>query len=368
MSTEIKPVLVALSGGVDSSVAAAMLVEQGIPVVGAYMKNWINEVEVVGNCPWQQDVDDARAVAEALGIEFRIVNLMAEYKDRVVAYLLAGYREGITPNPDVMCNREIKFGAFLDYAMTHGFSAVATGHYARNRPLEDGSWEIRSGLDPNKDQTYFLALMNQHQVAHARFPIGGTTKPHVRELAREFKLPNAEKKDSQGICFIGEVKMADFLEAYLEDEPGPIVNQAGERLGAHRGLHYYTLGQRKGIGVASNTFKEAFVVVEKRKEANELVIAFDRPDTPRLYAQDCVISHFSFTNKPVNEARELLARPRYRAPSTRVRFEPIGDEKARVYFHEPQRALACGQVFALYEEDVLLGGGIFTSIEYEPAR
>ncbi|MFT7514095.1 MAG: tRNA-specific 2-thiouridylase [Candidatus Omnitrophota bacterium] len=364
MSTEGNPVLVAMSGGVDSSVAAAMLVEQGVPVVGAYMKNWINEIEVVGHCPWMQDVEDARAVADTLGIEFRIVNLMEEYKDRVVEYLLAGYQEGVTPNPDVMCNREIKFGVFLDYALEHGFSAVATGHYAQNRPLDDGSWEISSGLDPNKDQTYFLALMRQHQVAHARFPIGGITKPHVRELALKYKLPNATKKDSQGICFIGEVKMSDFLEAYLKDEPGAIVDQAGKRLGSHRGLHYYTLGQRKGIGVASNTFKEAFVVVEKRKTSNELVIAFDRPDTPGLYAQHCVVSSLSFTNKPVTEMRELLARPRYRAPSTPVRFEPIGDDQAKVFFHEPQRALACGQIFALYDEEVLLGGGVFSSITY----
>lgn len=357
-------ILVAMSGGVDSSVAAARLVEQGHEVVGAYMKNWINEIEVVGHCPWMEDVEDARRVADQLGIEFRIVNLMTEYKDRVVEYLLAGYREGVTPNPDVMCNREIKFGVFLDYALECGFNKVATGHYARTVDRGDCGTDILTGSDPNKDQTYFLALMNQHQAAHAAFPIGHLLKKQVREEAERFSLPNAGKKDSQGICFIGEVKMSDFLEAYIEDQPGDIVNQDGKVLGQHRGLHYYTLGQRRGIGVASNTYKENYVVVEKRQSENELVVAFDREDTPKLYAGEAMVSHMSFVNHVVDEECEILARPRYRAPSTPITYTPLSGELARVRFHEPQRALACGQICAIYDGENLLGGGIFSEICY----
>lgn len=360
-----KNILVAMSGGVDSSVAAALLKSQGYQVTGAYMKNWINEINVIGDCPWQQDVEDARAVAETLGIPFEIVNLMDEYKERVVSYLLKGYEDGVTPNPDVMCNREIKFGVFRDWARSQGFDAVATGHYARSRGLADGSREILTGRDPNKDQTYFLAMMRPEQVQDARFPIGELLKPEVREAARRFKLPNAEKKDSQGICFIGEVKMSDFLQAYLPDEPGDIVGLDGKVLGRHRGLHYFTLGQRKGIGVASNTYKKNYVVVEKRKETRELVVGFDEPDTPKLHAASCLLSQMSFTGKPVDAPRDMLARARYRAPSVPVRVEPLPDNRARVLWSEPQRALARGQICALYDGEVLRGGGVYAEIHHD---
>ena len=209
-----------MSGGVDSSVAALVLQRQGVPIVGAYMKNWINEDEIIGHCPWQQDIDDARAVCDRLGIEFRVVNLMQEYRERVVAYLLDGYAQGLTPNPDIMCNREIKFGVFRSYARDHGFAAVATGHYAQRIPIKNQNPEIENpcyalheGADKNKDQSYFLALLSQAQLADARFPIGHLPKPELRALARDAGLSTADKKDSQGICFIGEVKMSDFLRA-----------------------------------------------------------------------------------------------------------------------------------------------------------
>jgi len=244
-------ILVGLSGGVDSSVAAALLLEQGHEVVGGYMKNWINEEGLPGDCPWERDLEDAHAVAQTLGIEFRVIDLIDQYRQRIVDYLLEGYRDGITPNPDVMCNREMKFGVFLDYALEQGFAGVGTGHYARARNRPDDSAVILRGADPNKDQSYFLAMMTQRQVKHAFFPAGEMLKPEVRDAARRFGLPTAEKKDSQGICFIGNIKMTDFLRHYVPDSPGEIVDLEGRVMGQHEGLHLYTLGQRKGHGVAS---------------------------------------------------------------------------------------------------------------------
>lgn len=357
-------VLTALSGGVDSSVAAALLHARGTLTTGAYMKNWINEINVIGECPWEEDVKDARAVAEKIGIPFEIVNLMEDYKTRIVDYLLKGYSEGITPNPDVMCNREIKFGVFLDYALEQGFDAVATGHYAQNRLNADGTWDLLEGADPNKDQSYFLALMQQAQIARARFPIGHLLKPEVRDQARAFHLPTAHKKDSQGICFIGQVKMSDFLAMYMPKEPGPIVDTTGKVLGQHEGLHYFTLGQRKGLRVPSNTFGEHYVVVEKQKTTKALVIAFDRPDSPQLYAKACTISNISRCNRPLDTPARILARPRYRAPATPIQFLPEGKERARIEWEIPQRALAPGQICALYDGPVVLGGGIFEEIFY----
>ena len=357
-------VLAAMSGGVDSSVAAAVLIREGHEVVGAYMKNWINEENILGDCPWQQDIEDARAVCDHLGIEFRVVNLMDEYRERVVKYLLEGYQSGVTPNPDVMCNREMKFGVFLDYALENGFEAVATGHYAQRRDNADGTVDILRGADPNKNQTYFLALLDQRQARRAMFPIGNLLKPELRKRADELGLPNAGKKDSQGICFIGQVKMSDFLSAFVPDSPGTIVNLEGEVLGEHRGLHLFTLGQRKGIGVPSNTFGEAYVVVEKRGGSNELVVAFDREDTPRLYASRCQISGLSFVNSQPEPGATLLAQPRYRTPAVAAKYLPDGEGGAELVFEDPQRALTPGQICALYDGEVLLGGAVFQTIHH----
>jgi tRNA-specific 2-thiouridylase len=326
------------------------------------MKNWINEENVVGDCPWQQDITDARTVADGLGIPFRVVNLMREYRTRVVEYLLKGYQMGITPNPDVMCNREMKFGVFLDWAISEGFDAIATGHYARRAQQSDGSWDILEGADKSKDQSYFLALLQQHQIASARFPVGELRKSEVRKLATKFDLATAGKKDSQGICFIGEVKMSDFLRAFVPDNPGPIRNRQGTLVGHHKGLHLYTLGQRRGVGAPSNTPYEAYVVVEKRFESNELIVAFDRPDTEGLYSRRCRIGNLSFTNKPFRRSERLSGRPRYRAPATQARFEMIEDKSAILEFDAPQRALTPGQICALYDGDRLLGGAVFEEI------
>jgi tRNA-specific 2-thiouridylase len=355
-------ILAAMSGGVDSSVATALLVRAGHEVTGAYMKNWINEENILGHCPWQEDIEDARAVADQLGIEFHVVNLMRDYRERVVKYLLEGYQEGVTPNPDVMCNREMKFGVLWDWARDHGFEAIATGHYARKTEDDLG---IRRGADPNKDQSYFLAMMRPEQARIARFPIGHLLKPELRALAREFGLKTAEKKDSQGICFIGEVKMEDFLRAFVPDRPGPIVDLQGKVLGEHKGLHLFTLGQRKGIGVASPLHKQAYVVVAKRPERNELVIAIENPDTPLLWARRCIISSLSAVTTPLDTPCQLEAQPRYRCPAGRAEFTPLGDGRAELVFEQPQRALTPGQICALYDGDRLLGGSVFEQIVHE---
>ena len=355
-------VLVAMSGGVDSSVAALLLHREGLPIEGAYMKNWINDENIVGDCPWQQDIEDARAVAEALPIPFRVVNLMREYRARVVEYLLKGYQTGITPNPDAICNREMKFGVFLELAKAAGFQAVASGHYARRLRQTDGSWEILEGVDKSKDQSYFLALLQQHQIAAARFPVGELQKADVRKVASTFNLVTAQKKDSQGICFIGEVKMRDFLQNFVPNNPGPIRTRQGRNLGQHKGLHLYTLGQRKGVGVPSNTRNEAYVVVEKRFDSNELIVAFDRLDTEGLYARRCRVGSLSFTNRRLPERAQIAAKPRYRAKAAPVSFEAIGENSAIVEFDQPQRALTPGQICALYDGEQLLGGGVFEEI------
>jgi tRNA-specific 2-thiouridylase len=358
--------LVALSGGVDSSVAALLLKEQGHDVVCAYMKNWINEDNVIGHCPWLQDIEDARAVCDRLGLEFRVVNLMREYRSLVVDYLLDGYTRGLTPNPDVMCNSRVKFGVFAAYARAEGFQGLATGHYARRvensqlSALSSQRFRLLEGADKNKDQSYFLALLNQEQLAFARFPIGDLPKPELRALAARAGLPTATKKDSQGICFIGEVKMADFLRAYVPEQPGPIVRATdGRALGEHRGLHYFTIGQRKGIGIPSNTDNQAYVVVGKRAADNALLVAFDGPEAPGLWTTECRVHSLSWIGAPISTPTTLECRVRYRDPRVPVEFTPHGDGTGTLRFSAPQRALASGQILALYRGEELLGGGVF---------
>lgn len=358
-------ILAALSGGVDSAVAALLLHEQGHEVVGAYMRTWMHEEgkAVFADCPWERDMEDARAVAAKLGIPFQVLNLIEDYRTRVVEYLVSGYASGRTPNPDCMCNREIKFGVLEDQATRLGCTLVATGHYVRRRENADGSMDILTGTDPNKDQSYFLAMVRQESLRRALFPVGDLLKPRVRELARNAGLPNADRKDSQGICFLGRVPINTFLDQYIPEAPGPIVNPAGRELGIHRGLHRYTLGQRHGIGVPSNKDNKAYVVVGKDLARNALVVAFDEPEAPGLWGREFRLRDLHWTNQvPAGFAPQTISvRPRYRDPAmvATLEIESTDLSRGKLVFAQPQRALASGQIAALYAGEVLLGGGVY---------
>lgn len=355
-------VLVALSGGVDSAVAALLLKREGHDVHAAYMRTWMNEEggKFFGECPWEDDVANARAVAEKLDIPFKLVDLIADYREHIVSYLVEGYRSGLTPNPDMLCNREMKFGVFARKAFADGFDYVATGHYARRRDNADGTADILCGNDPNKDQTYFLALLRQEQAKRALFPVGHLQKPELRQLAEEAGLPNAKRKDSQGICFIGKIRINDFLEQYIPQKPGKIVNTAGKVLGEHKGLFHYTIGQRRGINVPSNTDNEYYVVVAKRFAENELVVAFDHPETAgTLYTMESWVNNLSWVNRPITEKCEILARVRYRDASTPIVFTPDENGGAHIAYKHMQRGIASGQIIAFYDGETLLGGGVY---------
>lgn len=351
--------LVALSGGVDSAVAAWLLKDQGHVVEGVYMRTWMNESDKVfaADCPWEADRESARAVAEHLGIPFRVINMIDVYKEKVVSYLVDGYGEGLTPNPDIMCNKEVKFGALLQYAKEEGFDALATGHYVRQEVLDDHCI-LLEGLDAAKDQSYFLAMVNPRVLAKVRFPIGHLQKSEVRLIAKKEGLPNADRKDSQGICFLGKVSIQDFLDHYLPIEPGPIMNLEGKILGTHKGLHRYTIGQRKGIGIPSNTDFENYVVVQKDVASQTLIVAFDHPGTPHLYTQDATLMNFNWFQEPLKEGVEVLARVRYRDPLVRATVHWEAEDRMHLHFLEPQRGLAAGQILAFYRDQKLLGGAV----------
>ncbi len=358
-----KKILVALSGGVDSAVALALLKQQGEDVSAAYMKTWMNEegIDVFGDCPWHQDIVDCQKVCEHLGVKFEAVDFIKEYHEEIVEYLVEGYRLGRTPNPDVMCNRRMKFGKFLEYARKNGFDTVATGHYCSLRENPDGSRDLQMGADPSKDQSYFLAMITQEQLQAAAFPIGSMLKSQVREFARMEGLANSEKKDSQGICFLGKIKIQDFLKHYIPESEGDIVNKSGKILGKHKGLFNYTLGQRKGIGVPSNTDNKRYVVIAKDFQTNRLIIDFDSPTSPDLYKTFADVVEINWINKPIKEQRQLYARVRYRDDLVKVLFTPTDENSARVEFEIPQRAIAAGQVMAIHDADqtTVLGGAFF---------
>ena len=355
-----EPILVALSGGVDSAVSAALLKAQGYDVSGVYVRTWEHEEDILGECPGAKDLKDARSVAEVIGIPFSVVNFIDFYQNEVVMPMVSGYEQGITPNPDILCNRAMKFGALLDYAEEMGFSALATGHYCKRKKSSGTPAELWEGEDKNKDQSYFLARITNEQLEKARFPLGEIEKPKVREIARELGLPVAEKKDSQGICFLGKVKIGDFLSNFLEDNPGEILTTDGRVVGEHKGLHRYTLGQRRGIGVPSNIDNENFVVTGKNETENQLIVAFESRNEATLWGTHYEVESLSFLTKhPPIEPVHILGKARYRDPSVSLLFRPLGNSRAEIVFDQPQRALTPGQVLALYEGERLIGGGTY---------
>ena len=357
-------VFVGLSGGVDSAVAAALLVEQGHAVEAVFMKNW-EEDDTADYCSAAADLADASAVADHLGIRLRSVNFATEYWDRVFRHFLAEYRAGRTPNPDVLCNREIKFRAFLDYALAQGAEAMATGHYARQVDRPDGV-HLQQAADPDKDQTYFLHALDQSQLRLALFPVGALTKPQVREVARARGLPNHARRDSTGICFIGEHRFRDFLQRYLPACPGDIRTPDGTPIGRHDGLMYYTLGQRHGIGVGGirGASDEPWFVVGKDLPHNTLLVAQGH-DHALLYSQVLLATPLTWVlgAAPVADFR-CAARCRHRQPLQPCTVTLTADARsARVRFDQPQRAVTPGQSVVFYRDGDCLGGGVIERTE-----
>jgi tRNA-specific 2-thiouridylase len=358
-------VVVGLSGGVDSAVSAWLLKQQGLEVIGVFMKNWEDDDDS-GYCASNVDFVDAAAVADVIGIEIEHVNFAAEYKDRVFAEFLREYAAGRTPNPDVLCNAEIKFKAFLDHALARGAQRVATGHYARVREV-DGRFELLKGVDPAKDQSYFLHRLTPAQLSHTLFPVGGMLKSEVRRLAERIGLPNARKKDSTGICFIGERPFREFLQRYLRNQPGPMRDEHGRRVGEHVGLSFYTLGQRQGLGIggtaAGGGVHAPWYVARKEIETNTLrvVQGHDHPwlESSRLRAQQA-----SWTSGHAPPPGRLAAKTRYRQADAPCTFAPAaGGDTFDLCFDDPQWAVTPGQSAVLYDGEVCLGGGVISGCD-----
>ena len=351
-------IVVGLSGGVDSSVTAALLKQQGNQVRGVFMQNWEDD-DNDEYCSIKQDSFDAIAVADILGIDIDIVNFAAQYKDKVFAYFLQEYSAGRTPNPDVLCNAEIKFKCFLDYAIGQGADVIATGHYAR-KEVRGGVHHLLKGLDANKDQSYFLYRLRPHQLERAVFPLGGLEKPEVRRLAAEYALPTATKKDSTGICFIGERPFREFLQQYLPTHNGAMVTPEGKTVGEHVGLTFYTLGQRKGLGIGGAG--EPWFVVGKNLPRNELIVVQGH-DHPLLYTNSLVMNDLSFTLPERPAPGRYTCKTRYRMADAACELRYSDDDTAELVFDEAQWAVTPGQSAVLYDGDVCLGGGVIVSTD-----
>lgn len=354
-------IIVGLSGGVDSSIAALLLVEQGFEVHGVFMKNWEDSYEP-GYCSAAEDLEDARSVCETLGIPLHQVNFTAEYQERVFSYFLAEYRSGRTPNPDTLCNTEIKFKAFLDHARRLGADYIATGHYARSQ-RQNGCYRLFKGSDLGKDQSYFLYGLNQTQLSSTLFPVGDLDKPEVRRRAAAAGFVTHAKKDSTGICFIGERRFREFLSRYLPTQPGPIHSVEGKKLGEHNGLMFHTIGQRQGLGIGGlrHGSGEPWYVVAKDLEHNVLMIAQGR-DHPALFHRRLYASqpHWIAGVAPKTPLR-CQAKIRYRQTDQPCWLEIVDDHGVMVHFDQSQRAIAPGQAVVFYRENECLGGGIIAT-------
>lgn len=359
-----KTVVVGMSGGVDSSVTALLLKQQGWKVIGLFMKNWEDDDDAE-YCSTRQDLVDVAAVCDVIGIDLEVVNFSTEYKDRVFSEFLREYKAGRTPNPDVLCNAEIKFKAFLDHALELGAEKIATGHYAQVREFQ-GDYQLLKGEDGNKDQSYFLYRLNQAQLARTLFPVGHLYKRDVRKLAHAAGLPNFAKKDSTGICFIGERPFREFLSRYLPSLPGEIRTLEGDRiLGRHEGLMYHTLGQRKGLkigGVKGNSDEagdhEAWYVAAKDMEKNVLYVVQGH-EHPALFKDRLTASDLSWINgRPPHTHWVYTAKTRYRQPDAPCEVESVDATRCEIVFAQEQWAVTPGQSVVLYESRVCLGGGI----------
>ena len=353
-------VVVGMSGGVDSAVAALLLKQQGFDVTGLFMKNWEDDDDDE-YCSSREDLIDAVAVADVIGIPIEAVNFAKEYKDRVFSYFLREYEAGRTPNPDILCNSEIKFKAFLEHAIGMGADAIATGHYAQIREA-GGSYQLLKATDSSKDQSYFLHRLNQAQLSKAMFPLGKLLKTEVRDIARKHGLANHAKRDSTGICFIGERPFREFLNRYLPTTPGQMVTPKGKVVGQHQGLSFYTLGQRQGLGIggAKESSGEPWFVAGKNMSNNRLIVVqgHDHPAllTPRL---DAIDLHWISGHAP-DIARSYAAKTRYRQADAACRITSLADGSGRFEFAEMQWAVTPGQSVVVYEGDVCLGGGIIS--------
>ena len=351
-------IVVGMSGGVDSAVSALLLKRAGHDVIGVFMKNW-EEKDDEGVCTATADWQDVQECCEKIDIPYYSVNFAKEYRERVFSLFLDEYRKGRTPNPDVLCNREIKFKAFLDFAMKLGAERLATGHFCRLREEADGVKLLR-GVDTNKDQSYFLYMLTQPPLRRAVFPVGGLTKGEVRALAEEAGLPVAKKRDSTGVCFIGERDFKPFLQGFLPAQPGPMVTEAGETIGRHDGLMYYTLGQRRGLGIGGQKGGDGgrWFVIEKDLENNRLVVA-QGEDSPRLYTTHCRAAQATWiAGRAPAASFDCTAKYRYRQPDQHVHVEVGDGGELLVTACEPQRAVTPGQSVVLYDGEVCLGGAI----------
>ncbi|MCW9054731.1 MAG: tRNA 2-thiouridine(34) synthase MnmA [Candidatus Pacebacteria bacterium] len=344
-------VFVGVSGGVDSSVSAALLKKAGYDVVGVFIKVWHPDFLP---CNWERERMDAMRVCVRLGIPFCTFDAEAEYKEFVAEYLIQEYRRGRTPNPDVMCNKHVKFGSFLNFARERGADFIATGHYARVDE-RGGSYRLLQGVDKEKDQSYFLWTLSQDELKHVRFPIGEYTKPEVRKLAKKFGLSTAEKKDSQGICFLGPVDMEEFLSHYIDTKPGEVITQDGTVVGRHHGALIYTIGQRHGFEITeADTERKPYYVVEKRILDNILVVSHN-PNDPQFNKKDVVLENSHWVAGAPEAGREYTARFRHRGE-----LYPCTVKGDTVNFREPQNGLARGQSLVIYDKEECVGGGVIS--------
>lgn len=354
-------VFVAMSGGVDSSVSAALLKKAGYDVTGVFIKVWMPDWI---HCTWKEDRRDAMRVAAVLDIPFLTFDLEKEYKKEVVDYMISEYRSGRTPNPDVMCNQQIKFGSFFKKAKKAGANFIATGHYAQIKKSKD-DFELYEGKDKNKDQSYFLWGLSQNELKHVLFPVGHLQKDTVRKLAHQFKLPNADKKDSQGLCFIGKIEMREFLNHFIKEKQGKVLDEKGKVIGNHPGAFFFTIGQRHGFKINKKTpTDQPYYIVSKDVKRNLLVVSNRTKIRERLAKKECFISNTNWINSDFlryiekNTEGKLLARIRYRQEKQQCHLEKVNKNKFKVIFDRPQEGLAAGQSLVLYDKERCLGGGI----------